>query len=94
MAVSLISWQVGGAGEADLGEGLDGPPRLAVVDHHCVPRDHTGALQPLDAPGHRRGREGDLLADVGHRPPGVLRQQLDDVVIDRIKLFRSHGPEA
>ena len=86
--------QVGRTGEAHLGEGLDRAPGLAVVDDDGVAGDHPGALQALDAPGHGRGGQRDLLTDVGHGPAGVLRQQFDDVVIDRIELLCSHGSEA
>ena len=86
--------QVGGPGKAHLGESLDRTSGLAVVDNDRVPGDHPGALEALDAPGHRRGGQRDLLTDVGHGAAGVVRQQLDDVVIDRVEVLSSHGPEA
>ncbi len=64
--------EVGRAGEADLGEGLDRTTGLAVIDNDRVTGDHAGPLQTLDAPGHRRGRERDLFADIGHGPACVV----------------------
>ena len=86
--------QVGGPGKAHFGEGLNRAAGLAVVDDDRVPGDHPGALEALDTPGHRRGGQRDLLTDVGHGPAGVVRQQFDDVVIDRVEVLSSHGSEA
>ena len=58
--------EVGRAGEADLGEGLDRAPGLAVVDDDGVSGDDARPLEPLDPSGHRRGGQRHLLADVGH----------------------------
>ena len=82
--------QVGGAGEAHFGEGLNRAAGLAVVDDDGVAGDDAGALQPFDPPGHGRGGQRNLLADVGHGPAGVLREQFDDVMIDRIEVLSSH----
>ena len=83
--------QVGGPGKAHFREGLNRATGLAVVDDDRVAGDHPGALQALDAPGHRGGGQRDLLPDVSHRPAGILRQQFDDVMIDRIEVLSSHG---
>ena len=49
--------EVGRAGEADLGEGLDRTPGLAVVDDDGVSRDDACPLQTLDPPGHGGSRQ-------------------------------------
>ena len=86
--------EVGGAGEAHLGEGLNGASGFAVVDDHGVPGDDARPLEPLDAPGHGGSGQRHLFADVGHGPASVVRQQFDDLVVDRIEFLCSHGRAA
>src|ERR1700735_5520354 len=62
-----------------------------MVDHDRVASDHSGPLEALDAPGDRRGGQGDPFAYVGHGPPGVLGQQLNDLVIGLIEIDGAHG---
>ena len=77
---------IGRAGEANLGEGLDGPTGFGVVDDHRVAGDDTGFLEAVDPALDRRGGQSDPFADIPERSPGVFLEQSDDGPIQGIEL--------
>jgi hypothetical protein len=63
---------VRGAEEPELGEGLDPPAKLGVVDLHGEAGDDAVALQPVDPPLDRGDRQRHPLGDVGQGAPRVF----------------------
>ncbi len=57
----------------------------ARVELGAVAQDHAVALEPLDALGHRRGREADPPAELGHAEPRVGLELGEEASVDRIE---------
>jgi hypothetical protein len=59
---------------------------MSLPSSRTVGGDDAAVLELLDAFHHRRGREADLLADLGERKTAILLHERQNLTIDVIEV--------